>query len=83
MEEKLLEQIRDILLEDRKNYYLWTIEDVAGYLRVSTSRCRQLIKNDGFPQPIVLIDNNGSQCKRWLSKDVRSWIKSLQVRTTA
>jgi predicted DNA-binding transcriptional regulator AlpA len=49
---------------------LWTVSDVAAFLRVSPTRVRELADVDGFPPPIIL----GAHSWRWDPAAVRAWV---------
>lgn len=54
---------------------IWTIEHVAGVLRVATDTAREYTYRADFPAPRVLGARN-----LWLREDVLAWFDKLPVR---
>ena len=53
---------------------LWTITDVAAYLKVSVRTARDLVARPGFPPRIRV----SPQVHRWEPDAVRAWVKVRQ-----
>ncbi|OAA23581.1 hypothetical protein UG55_103515 [Frankia sp. EI5c] len=49
---------------------LWTSKDVAGRLKVSSERVRQLSHRDDFPEPVGEVGH----IRVWAENDVEEWI---------
>jgi len=69
--------------QNSQQFYLWTLDQVAGYLGVSLERCKYLVKQQSFPFPVTIIGEEGNKERRWNSVEVRYWLKNLQVREIA
>ncbi len=51
--------------------------EIGRLLGVSRQRVQQLVKTDGFPAPVAVLDMG----KVWLASDVRAWSKTYVPRT--
>jgi predicted DNA-binding transcriptional regulator AlpA len=50
--------------------------EIGRLLRISRQRVQQLVKTDGFPAPIAVLDMG----KVWLGDEIRRWAKGHQSR---
>ena len=64
---------RHYALLDSKNA-LWTIADLAWYLRTTVRGAEAYFKTPGFPKPIRLPrKSEGKSHRRWIAAQVREW----------
>lgn len=77
----LLGNILTELRRARVSDDLWTVDDIAAYLKYSRKTVQnRLICANSFPSPIRLPtgDNVGGQ-KLWKSKEVKAWVEKFKV----
>jgi predicted DNA-binding transcriptional regulator AlpA len=67
----------DTARDDTASGRLWTIEDVADYLGVGSTKARRVVSEPGFPGRIRL----GHKVHRWLPADVHRWARSHKEET--
>lgn len=56
---------------------LWTVQDIADYLRISKRSAYNIVANPGFPQAVRIGQ------PRWYQSEVEAWVKSKQERRAA
>lgn len=52
---------------------VWTIHDIALYLRSSELSASRRVNQEGFPRPLGNLQRN----RRWLAKDVKEFFEKL------
>ncbi len=64
-------------MTSKPSHDLMGAAEIGRLLGVSRQRVQQLVKTDGFPAPVAVLDMG----KVWLASDVRAWSKTYVPRT--
>ena len=74
MEKLLLEILNELRSLHSDNAEIWTVDDIANYVRLSRSSVQsRIICRKDFPRAIRIPTDSGMGGRRWYSKEVKHW----------
>ncbi|WP_157234612.1 hypothetical protein WKI13_02160 [Teredinibacter turnerae] len=75
-EKLLLEILNELKAQNAHSNELWSAQDIARYVRLSTSSVQsRVICRKDFPRAVRIPTDNGLGGRRWYASEVREWIR--------
>lgn len=73
---ELLEDIKNMLAKiSQRDDDLWTLEDIANYMKTSTRSVNRMMQLETFPAPVRLPTTENGGRPRWFVGEIKQFVK--------